>query len=224
VFHWREGGGLLNLSGLGAEEADGLAALLVRLGHRVPGVTAEHRTAAAFAEAWQRRTGAVPTRRVRLVLHRLGALTPPEPFPPGRGRVTGPRDLDHVRRWCGEFAADVGETVATDHASWPGTRFAEKQYTFWETPDGTPVSMGGSTPLLHGHIRVDPVYTPAPHRGHGYAAAVTSEVSRTALAAGAREVVLFTNAANPTSNALYRRVGYRPIGPIDVYDFAAAAP
>ncbi|SDP22054.1 hypothetical protein SAMN05216259_12040 [Actinacidiphila guanduensis] len=32
------------------------------------------------------------------------------------------------------------------------------------------------------------------------------------------------DAANPTSNALYRRIGYRPIAPIDVYDFAAAAP
>jgi predicted GNAT family acetyltransferase len=70
---------------------------------------------------------------------------------------------------------------------------------------------------------VDPVYTPAHLRGRGYAAAATVEVSRAARAAGAEEVVLFTNAANPTSNALYQRVGYVLVTGFAVYDFAAAS-
>ncbi|MBO0809529.1 MAG: GNAT family N-acetyltransferase, partial [Actinobacteria bacterium] len=45
----------------------------------------------------------------------------------------------------------------------------------------------------------------------GFAAAVTAAVSRAALAAGAQEVLLFTDLANPTSNALYQRLGYRPV-------------
>jgi predicted GNAT family acetyltransferase len=36
-------------------------------------------------------------------------------------------------------------------------------------------------------------------------------VSLAAQQAGAREVVLFTDLANPTSNALYQRLGYRPV-------------
>jgi predicted GNAT family acetyltransferase len=52
---------------------------------------------------------------------------------------------------------------------------------------------------------------------------VTAEVSRAARAAGAKEVVLYTNAADPTSNALYRRLGYRPVVDWAVYDFAEAA-
>lgn len=55
------------------------------------------------------------------------------------------------------------------------------------------------------------VYTPPEHRGHGYAAAVTAEVSRAAREAGAQEVLLFTDLANPTSNGVYRRIGYRPV-------------
>ncbi|MET8447905.1 GNAT family N-acetyltransferase [Streptomyces sp. NPDC005209] len=78
-----------------------------------------------------------------------------------------------------------------------------KRYTYWETPDGTPVSMAGVNPLVGGQVRVDPVYTPTHLRDRGYATAVTGEVSRAALDAGAKEVVLFTNPANPTSNALY---------------------
>ncbi|AWW43326.1 GNAT family N-acetyltransferase [Streptomyces cadmiisoli] len=209
----------LSVTSLTPEQADTLAARLVALGHSLPWITADDSTAGAFAEAWQRHTGATPTVRVRLHLYRLDTLTPPEPVPAGRGRLVGEEEHEHLMRWCREFAADVGEEVTIDAASWAGTRFAEKRYTFWETPDGTPVSMAGVNPMVGGQVRVDPVYTPAHLRGQGYAGAVTVEVSRAALAAGAKEVVLYTNAANPTSNALYQRLGYRPVTDFVVYDF-----
>ncbi|MGQ5602890.1 GNAT family N-acetyltransferase [Streptomyces sp. EKS3.2] len=205
-------------------QADVLAARLADLGHRLPYVSAEARTAAAFAEAWQRRTGAVPTTRVRMRLHRLGTLTPPRPVPAGRERAVGEEDREQLVRWCAEFAADVGEDVTVDADSWAGTRFADKDYTFWETPDGTPVSMAGANPMIAGVVQVDPVYTPARLRGRGYAGAVTVAVSRAARAAGAEEVVLYTNAANPTSNALYQRLGYRPVAEWTVVDFAPTGP
>jgi predicted GNAT family acetyltransferase len=78
--------------------------------------------------------------------------------------------------------------------------------------------------MVAGQVRVDPVYTPAPLRGRGYAGAVTVEASRAALTAGATDVVLFTNVANPTSNALYQKIGYRPVTDFGLYDFAYAAP
>ncbi|MEV6113253.1 GNAT family N-acetyltransferase [Streptomyces sp. NPDC052109] len=223
TFYRLPSGGL-GVTPLTPEQAGTLAEHLVALGHCLRSISADHNTATAFAEAWQRHAGATPTLRVRLHLYRLGTLTPPEPFPPGRGRLAGEPDHEHLMRWCREFAEDVGEAVSIDAASWDGTRFAEKRYTFWETPDGTPVSMAGLNPMVGGQVRVDPVYTPAHLRGRGYAGAVTVEVSRAARAAGAKEVVLFTNAANPTSNALYRRVGYRPITDWAAYDFAYGTP
>ncbi len=210
----------LGLTPLTPAQADTLAARLAALGHPLPYVSADHGTATAFAEAWQRHTGAVPTLRVRLRLYRLGTLTPPQPLPAGRGRLVGEQDREQLMCWCREFAGDVGEDVSIDAGSWAGTRFADKRYTFWETPDGTPVSMAGVNPMVADVIQVDPVYTPAHLRGRGYAGAVTAEVSRAALAAGAKEVVLFTNAANATSNALYQRIGYLPITDWAAYDFA----
>ncbi|MBQ0826482.1 GNAT family N-acetyltransferase [Streptomyces tagetis] len=218
TFHRLSRGGLV-LTPLGTKQADDLAAHLVAQGHAPPYVSAAQETALAFADAWRRHTGATATLRVRLRLHRLGALTPPEPFPAGRARPAGDGDEEQVMRWCREFAADVGESVSLTAASWARTRFADKRYTFWETPDGTPVSMAGVNPTIAGQAQVDPVYTPAGLRGRGYAAAVTVEVSRAALASGAEGAVLFTNAANPTSNALYRRIGYRPVTDWAVYDF-----
>ncbi|MFE2751124.1 GNAT family N-acetyltransferase [Actinosynnema sp. NPDC059335] len=195
-----------------AEDADGLAARLA--GEDIAGVTADQGTSAAFAEAWRERTGGTATPGVRVRLYRLGTLTPPDPMPSG-----GPAARDHedVVRWCGAFMAAVGEAPA---GSWAASRFADKHFTFWETPGGTPASLAGWTSMVAGMVRVDPVYTPAHLRGRGYAGAVTAAVARAALDGGATDVVLFADPANPTSTALYERLGYVPVTDFLGYDFA----
>lgn len=75
-----------------------------------------------------------------------------------------------------------------------------------------------------GVVRVDPVYTPAHPRGRGCAGAVTVEASRVARAAGATDVVLFTDPDNPTSNALYQRIGYVHVADFAGYKFSYSAP
>ncbi|WP_435604113.1 GNAT family N-acetyltransferase [Streptomyces sp. bgisy130] len=214
----------LSLTHLTPEHADTLAAHLAALGHSLPFVSADHGTATAFAEAWQRHTGATPTLRNRIRLYRLGTLTPPTPVPEGRGRLVGEQDREQLMIFLREFTRDVREAVTIDADSWAGTRFADKHFTFWETPDGTPVSMAGATSMVGGMVRVDPVYTPAHLRGRGYAAAVTTEVSQAALTAGATDVVLYADPANPTSNALYQRLGYLPLTEWAVYDFTPTEP
>ncbi|MFI6803117.1 GNAT family N-acetyltransferase [Streptosporangium canum] len=136
----------------------------------------------------------------------------------------GEQNHEQLIHWCSEFVAAVGEAPSMDTGSWASSRFADKHFTFWETPDGTPVSMAGSTSMVGGMIRVDPVYTPVHLRGRGYAGAVTVEVSRAALTAGATDVVLFTDPTNPTSNALYQRIGYVPVADFTGYDFSYDAP
>ena len=78
-------------------------------------------------------------------------------------------------------------------------------------PRGAAVSLAGVSRPTAGVVRVAPVYTPPDHRGRGYGGAVTAAVSQAALDASASHVVLFTDLANPASNALYRRLGYRPV-------------
>lgn len=213
----------LSLTPITLDEADSLAAHLADLGHPRPGITADHDTATTFAKAWQRRTGATPTLHERQRLYRLGTLTPPEPLPEGRSRVAGEHDRDQLLLWHPEFVEAIGAVAPTDPGSWVDTRIAYGRITFWETPDGTPVSMAGVTPMVAGQIRVAPAFTPAHLRGRGYAGAATAEASRAALAAGAPEVLLFANLANPTSNGLYQRIGYGTVTDFAVYNFSCAA-
>ena len=79
----------------------------------------------------------------------------------------------------------------------------------WEVDD-EPVAQASARAVVAGMSRIGPVYTPPEHRNHGYAAAVTAAAARWALDQGARHVLLYTDLANPTTNRLYPRLGFRP--------------
>ncbi|MFH8614864.1 GNAT family N-acetyltransferase [Streptomyces sp. NPDC017979] len=209
----------LTLTPLDPGGAESLAALLAELAHPLPGVTADHDTAVPFAAAWQRATGVTAVLQERHRLYRLGELSPSQPPPAGRGRVAGVRDRDLLVRWYREFGAAIGRGAGQAPGTWADVRIADRRVTLWEGPDGTPAAMAAVSPMVAGQVRVAPVYTPAHLRGLGYAGAVTAEAGRAALAAGATDVVLFADLTNPTSNGLYRRIGYRPVADFTMYDF-----
>lgn len=71
--------------------------------------------------------------------------------------------------------------------------------------------MAGTAGQTPAGIRVGPVYTPPQHRGRGYASNLTAEVSRRMLAERRRFCFRYTDLANPTSNHIYREIGYRPV-------------
>ena len=70
-----------------------------------------------------------------------------------------------------------------------------------------------------GVVRVQHVYTPATLRGAGYATACVEHMSRGLTNSGLR-CVLYTDLANPTSNGIYRRIGYEAVAEILGYQFA----
>ncbi|MGX1880409.1 GNAT family N-acetyltransferase [Streptomyces sp. NPDC055287] len=189
-----------------AEAVAPLAQACAELGG--PAVGAERGTARALAEQW-RRMGAEVTTVIEQRLYRLAELTPPDPAPPGRARVATAADRELLVEWVNAFRREAGhpgpgaERAVDDRIAYGGL-------TLWEH-DGTPVSMAGALRPAAGTVRVAPVYTPPRWRGRGYAAAVTAAVSGAARDAGAGEVLLFTDLANPTSNGVYQRIGYRAV-------------
>jgi ribosomal protein S18 acetylase RimI-like enzyme len=197
-----------------APDVAGLVALLA--GRPLEAVNAPDDN--GFVEAWCARTGAaaVPLRRIRL--YRLNELTPPVPAPPGAARLATAADRELLLSWVDDFQAEIGDRAGRSTAQVVDSRLADRALTLWEK-DGTPVSLVGNSPLEAGMVRVTMVYTPPALRGHGYAAGATTAVSRAALDAGAEHVVLFTDTTNATSNALYQRLGYRPVADRSVVRF-----
>ncbi|GAB1644921.1 GNAT family N-acetyltransferase [Krasilnikovia sp. MM14-A1259] len=208
----------LLLTALPAPAVPALAEALAGRRH-LSGVNACVADAEVFAQEWQRRTGVTFTTGMQSRLFRLGALTPPDPLPRGRARVAAAGDRDLLVRWVEAFHDHVGESVR-DSGAVVDEKLAYGGLSLWEV-DGEPVSMAGVTRPEAGMVRVLAVYTPRELRGRGYAGAVVSTVSQAALDGGATDVVLFTDLANPTSNALYQRLGYRPVEDRIVMESAA---
>jgi GNAT superfamily N-acetyltransferase len=198
------------LTAMAQEAAGALARDLVSAGRAIPGVNGPDDTAWAFAAAWRDLTGLAASVRSRQRLFRLGELSWPSPMPAGEARLATAADRDLLIAWFGAFAAEAGAMGALDHEVAVDVRLGYHGLTIWEA-GGSPVSLAGVTKSVAGMVRVGPVYTPRELRGRGYAGAATAAVSQAVRDAGTAEVLLYTDLANPTSNALYQRLGYRPV-------------
>lgn len=154
---------------------------------------------------------------MRQRLYRLDELTVPDPPPAGAPRIAGAADRDLVLAWFDAFSWDGGH--ATIGSAVVEGRIAKGCVALWEE-DGQPVAMAGRSPTVAGMTRVAHVYTPSEHRRRGYGTAVTAAITRSAQDAGAVHVVLFTDLANPTSNRIYQRLGFRPVADRVVLTFS----
>lgn len=149
-------------------------------------------------------------------LHELEDLAMP-PTPPGRLRLAREDDLDlclgWFRRFDAEAAAQAGRAPGRSGDHWTPDvvreRIVEGRTWLWEDPGGRPVHLTGSSPAEGGVARIAPVYTPPRERGRGLAGRAVAEVAARLREDGSR-VCLFTDLANPTSNALYERLGFAP--------------
>ncbi|MEV4614465.1 GNAT family N-acetyltransferase [Kitasatospora sp. NPDC049258] len=206
-----------------AAAAAELARTLHADGARPDRVSGGAPAAAAFAEAWQRLAGTVTSVHAEERLHRLGELAPPDPGPRGRARRAAAADRELLIRWIEEFSAEAGVQQPADTGAQVDRRTAGGELHVWED-DGRPVSLAGVGPVIAGMSRIGPVYTPPGLRGRGYAGALVAAGSAHALAEGAAQVLLYTDLANPTSNALYQRLGYRPVEDCLVLDLKPAGP
>ncbi|QDP97396.1 GNAT family N-acetyltransferase [Microlunatus elymi] len=164
-------------------------------------------------------TARLAARTTRIASHtRLFELAelilPPQPH--GRFRAAGVDDLELVNHWLTIFQREaaeqgsrpVGQEQEHDRDD-TRRRIRGRRLWVWED-DGEIVHLTGGGPPSLGVARIGPVFTPKEHRGRGFAAATVALVSRHFVDAGAR-VCLFTDQANPVSNKIYQRIGYRPV-------------
>lgn len=170
--------------------------------------------AEAVAAAWTAHTGAAIEVGMRMRLFALDALCP-QPGVPGAARAIAPGDdagIELLAAWRSAF--DVELDGSRPHPHTPREDVVRALAggageLLWEV-DGTPVAQAAARAVTAGMSRIGPVYTAPEHRRRGYAAAVTAAATRWALDRGARHVLLYTDLANPTTNRLYPRLGFRP--------------
>jgi len=194
------------------EAVDLVAEEVLSMHPGLPGAVGPHDVVARFTTTWAELTGAQARIGIRQGVH-AASVVEELPHAPGRMRAAHPGDIPTVLDWLDRFAEEaLGEAPHREEAEATYRRREadpDGAWLLWD--DDGPVSLaayGNPTPT---GTRVGPVYTPPEHRGLGYATSLVADLTAERLSAGLAFCFLFTDLANPTSNAIYARIGYEPV-------------
>ncbi len=180
----------------------------------VPGFIGEAATAAAYAGAWaqRHRVPVAPTDGERLFqldgAREVGRA-------PGVLRPAVPGDRSVLVEWLEKFGDDTGH--ALEDSEVVIDRYLDER-SVWLWIDDGPVAMARAAPVVAGVARIGPVYTPPEQRGKGYATTCVERLSRH-IEDGEHIAILYTQLTNPTSNAIYARIGFEPVLEVVRYRF-----
>jgi predicted GNAT family acetyltransferase len=202
------------LSIMPAEAIDAMAAAISAQGIDVPGAQGEAATVARFAGRWTelRDIGAKPSKGLRLY-EQLSAT----PVTSTAGELRRPHETerDLVVQWTSDFLAEIDEPI-DDAGQVIDSRMAAGSIFVWD--EHGPRSLAAHSKPVHGVARLQTIFTPRHDRGQGYAtkaaAALSEQLQRQAL-----HPILYTDLINPISNKLYRKIGYRAVCEVLIYDF-----
>lgn len=116
-----------------------------------------------------------------------------------------------LEEWMLAFSSDCGLHENAERIRASAIRVIEmKSHFLWEH-EGRPLAMAGAGGATPSGIRITWVYTPRELRRLGYASALVATLSHKMLSEGKKFCFLYTDLANPTSNSIYQRIGYREV-------------
>ena len=189
-----------------------LEALAGAIDEELPGVVGAVPEVDRFAELWSARTGTEA--RVHIA-EGVFALEGVEPVTSASGGMRDATEEDRplLVEWYVAFEAeafgDESDRTRVEGMVDHRLRAVDSGLVVWD--DGNAVSLAGFGGKTPNGIRIGPVYTPPELRGRGYATALVAELSQRLLDSGRTFCFLYTDLANPTSNRIYERIGYRRV-------------
>jgi GNAT superfamily N-acetyltransferase len=205
----------LVLSRMPSEAATAIARDVAEVYPTLPAVLAPPDVAEAFAAVWAQAHDILPRIGMRSRIYAVETLVPPTAnrWPIGGARLATPADLGTLVPWITDTARPY-----TDPRALARALVDQQAALVWER-DGTPMAMAAVVGTTPNGVRIGAVYTPPAERGQGFGTAVTHAVTERALRQRTtRFAFLYTDLANPTSNTIYQRIGYRPVGDaVDVH-------
>ncbi|MDJ0705412.1 MAG: GNAT family N-acetyltransferase [Leptolyngbyaceae cyanobacterium MO_188.B28] len=174
----------------------------------LPGVIGSVEETQAFAAMWKTLRGNSHRIKMNMRIHQLDAVQPVAKAQ-GNLRQATTEDRALLLQWVQAFVLEAFGEPQEDTEKVLDLQLQRGLIYLWE--DGVPVSMASGRWSTPNGGRIGPVYTPPEYRNRGYATACVAEVSQVLLNQGCRYCFLFTNLANPTSNHIYRTIGYQPV-------------
>jgi RimJ/RimL family protein N-acetyltransferase len=180
-------------------------------GRPLRGVVGERPVCEAFLRTWATGHDDRYELWVHMRNHRLTAVADHLPQCAGSMRIADDADARWVVAQQVAFVNEVRIPETPERVERAVLqRIAQRRFRIWDHA-GEAVAYAGFSDAGEAGARVGPVWTLPVHRGHGYGTALVAAVARELLARGKQELFLVTDIANPTSNAIYARIGFRPL-------------
>jgi predicted GNAT family acetyltransferase len=128
---------------------------------------------------------------------------------PGLIRPVGSEELDLLTDWMTAFHIDVlkKELLRNELEEQLKAEIEAGSYFFYIV-DGKVVSTAAKSRPTKNGMSVTMVYTPPQYRKKGYATSCVAQLTQKLLADGWQFTSLFTDLSNPTSNSIYKKIGY----------------
>lgn len=197
---------------------------LVANGWSVPGVNGPVPLSAGFADIWSAVTGQPYTLKMHLRAFELRQVYQP-PYPPGKLRLATAAEKELLVQWVNAFGFEALHEPDQDlERVYQGVERALRHQNYFVWDDNGPVALAGRARPTRRGVTIGPVYTPPEHRNRGYATALVAALSERLLDEGKQFVTLFTDLANPTSNSIYQKIGFRPVRDFVEYHFEQPGP
>ena len=185
---------------------------------RISGIIGPTTEAQAFSDCWIEGMLSVSskiTMRMRVFEARSVANLP---LSPGKSRLARPEDHPLMARWIADYSEAVGKPVSFDNAkNWTEKRIQNQQLHLWDH-DG-PVSITVIDRPTRNGVALHSVYTPPEHRNQGYATSSVLVLTKKLLTDRYSFCSLYTDLSNSTSNSIYSKIGYVPVGDALAFDF-----
>ena len=179
-----------------------------------PGIIGPIAVADKFIDTWTTMKKDSFTLVVDEMVYRLDSVTDIS-ISNGKLRLAKVGDLDLISKWMGAFYVEALYPIAEKEARTESLkRIKEGAFYIWE--DGRPMAMAGKTRPTKNGISVAYVYTPTEHRKKGYASSCVTKLSQLLLK-DYKFCTLFTDLSNPTSNNIYKKIGYKAVNQVHQY-------
>jgi len=211
----------LVLTPIGSDRVSEVLAALVAAVGVVPGAMGSPAVVECFGSLFTAVHGGRSKVAMQQLVYEIGAAPALPGEVPGGARWSRAEDLSLLSDWYRAFSREAHRVPESDEAVAASiAKLAWQGVMVWER-EGRLVALAGMNGPALGLARIGPVYTPPRFRGRGFGGAVTAAVTRKAFSDGADLCMLYTDAANPTSNRVYSRLGYRPVGRSVMVTFSA---
>lgn len=184
----------------------------------VPGVLGPRKQAEAFVQLWKSLTGKKAVLSMDQLIYQLDNVRV-EPDANGEMIQALDEHLPMVRDWIYQFGKEAKMMITKPQADSAARNYIQHGTLYlWKTNNEL-VSMANNSRRTRHGATINAVFTPDEHKRKGYATNVVAALSQKLLDDGFQFCSLYTDQSNPTSNSIYKKIGYYEIGESVEYYF-----